>query len=99
MKETKVMFIIGILVGAVIASGLFYIYKNNNSKNCDLQTTQMNDENPPEMPNGKNGQPPKRTVGENSNSTKSNRQSKKSSSDNTNKQSDNEKDLKTKENN
>lgn len=62
MKDKIVIFIIGVLAGAVIATGAFYIFnKNNNS--CP----QMNGGTPPEMPSGENGQPPEMPNGNNSN--------------------------------
>ena len=68
MKDKIIIFIIGALVGAVIATGAFYIYTKNNkitSESCE--TTQMNNENgeAPAMPNGENGQPPSMPNGEN----------------------------------
>ena len=56
MKDKIVLFVIGVLVGAVIATGAFYVYSTTNSK-CS-NTTQMNGGQPPEMPSGENGQPP-----------------------------------------
>ncbi len=58
MKDKIVLFIIGVLVGAVIATGAFYIYTITNSNDCNNQTMQMNGGTPPEMPSGQNGQPP-----------------------------------------
>ena len=65
MKEKIMLFVIGILVGAVIATGAFYIYTTTNSNDCNNQTTQMNGGIPPELPSGQNGQPPARPDGEN----------------------------------
>ena len=50
MKDKIILFVIGVLVGAVIATGAFYIYTTTN-KNCN--NNQMNG-NPPEMPNSQN---------------------------------------------
>ena len=61
MKVKIVLFVIGVLVGAVIATGAFYIYTNTKSCDCGSNNTQMNGGQPPEMPNGQNsenGQPP-----------------------------------------
>lgn len=65
MKDKIMIFVIGLLVGAVLASGAFFIYTKTNSTNCDTQTTQMNGGTLPEMPNGENGQPPEMPNGEN----------------------------------
>ena len=59
MKDKIMLFVIGVLLGAVIATGAFYIYTITNNK-CQTNT-QMNGGQPPEMPNGQsseNGQPP-----------------------------------------
>ncbi len=68
MKDKVLMFIIGLLSGAIIATGIFYIYlATNNSNNTDDNNTQMqmhggqppemqNGQQPPEMPDGQ--QPP-----------------------------------------
>ena len=69
MKDKIIIFIIGLLVGAVISTGAFYIYTTTAGK-CDSsnQNTQMNGGQPPEMPsgqNGQNGQPPQIPDGEN----------------------------------
>lgn len=62
MKDKIILFVIGVLVGAIIATGAFYIYTSNtNSCDCSSNNTQMNGGQPPEMPNGQNGengQPP-----------------------------------------
>ncbi len=56
MKDKIMIFIIGVLIGAVIATGAFYIYSNNNDSGCSSNNTQMNMGQPPEMGNGT--QPP-----------------------------------------
>ena len=100
MKDKIMIFVIGLLVGAVLASGAFFIYTKTNSTNCDTQTTQMNGGTPPEMPNGENGQPPEKPNGENSNSSESSKKSKKSNSESTtNSESTEKSDSKTKESN
>ena len=58
MKDKIIIFIIGILVGAVIATGSFYIYLNTSKCNNNNNQNQMNGGQPPEMPNGQNGQKP-----------------------------------------
>ena len=68
MKNKVIVFIIGILVGAIIATGAFYIYnKKNDSCECGSNNTQINEGQPPEMPNGQNGEmgePPEKPDGE-----------------------------------
>lgn len=70
MKDKIMMFIIGILVGAVISTGAFYVYTTTNSScNCNNQNSQMNGGQPPEMPSGQqgeNGQPPEKPSDNNS---------------------------------
>ena len=70
MKDKIILFVIGVLVGAIIATGAFYIYTSNtNSCDCSSNNTQMNGGQPPEMPNGQNGengQPPEIPSGQNS---------------------------------
>ena len=59
MKEKIILFVIGVLVGAVISTGAFYVYTTTNSNNNNNgSNTQMNGGQPPEMPSGQNGQPP-----------------------------------------
>ena len=54
MKEKILIFVIGILLGAVIATGTFYVYnKTIVNNNCNTNNVQ-----PPEMPNGQVGEPP-----------------------------------------
>jgi hypothetical protein len=69
MKDKIMLFIIGALVGAVIATGAFYIYTiTGKSCDCSSNNTQMNGGQPPEIPNGQNsedGQPPEKPSGEN----------------------------------
>ena len=70
MKDKIIMFIIGLLVGAVISTGAFYIYSITAGKcDCSSQNTQMNGGQPPEMPSGQqgeNGQPPEKPSDNNS---------------------------------
>ena len=63
MKEKIMIFLIGLLLGAVMATGAFYIYSKNNS-NCSSNNTQINMGQPPEMGNGT--QPPAKPDGDNS---------------------------------
>ena len=75
MKDKIILFVIGVLVGAVIATGTFYIYTTTTkSCECSSNNTQMNGGQPPEKPSGQNsenGQPPEKP-GENN--TQSNSQ-------------------------
>ena len=61
MKDKLIFFIIGILLGAVISTGIFYIYTTSNN-NCN-SNTQMNGNTPPNM---SGGQPPEKPSGDNS---------------------------------
>ena len=60
MKDKIVLFVIGVLVGAVISTGAFYVYTTTNSNNSNTQNNGMNGGTPPEMPSGQNGQPPEK---------------------------------------
>ena len=82
MKDKILLFVIGVLVGAVISTGAFFVYTkatttcNTNSNN----QMQMPGGNPPSMQNGQsgqNGQPPEMPNGNNSenNNSQSNNQS------------------------
>ena len=68
MKDKILIFIIGLLVGAIISTGAFYIYSKSNACDCSNTNTQMNGGTPPEMPSGQNnGQPPEKPDGDNNN--------------------------------
>ena len=77
MKDKVMIFIIGLLVGAVIASGAFLIYTKANNSNSSNQNTsenvpsgmQGNMGTPPEKPDG-SGEPPAKP-GENAQSEES----------------------------
>ena len=82
MKDKILLFVIGVLVGAVISTGAFFVYTkatttcNTNSNN----QMQMPGGNPPSMQDGQsgqNGQPPEMPNGNNSgnNNSQSNNQS------------------------
>ena len=59
MKKDIILFVIGVLVGAIIATGAFYVYTTTNNSSNSNSNTQMNGGTPPEMPSGQNGgQPP-----------------------------------------
>ncbi len=61
MKEKVIIFIVGLLLGAIISTGAIYFYtvanRSNNNYNQG-QRMKMNDGNIPSMPNGKNGERP-----------------------------------------
>lgn len=58
MKDNIILFIIGVLVGAIISTGAFLVYtKTITGRNCNNQQMRIPEGNPPSMPNG-NGQPP-----------------------------------------
>ena len=66
MKEKILPFIIGLLLGAILATGGFLIYSksvNNNNQNM----SQMNDGmgNPPDKPSVEMGEPPEKPGGDN----------------------------------
>ena len=67
MKEKLIIFIGGLLLGVIIATGSIYVYTlANKSNNNNNQNTQMNGGNFPSMPNGQNGnngQPPEMPSG------------------------------------
>lgn len=82
MKEKIIIFIIGLLVGAVLATGAFLIYTKVSSNNNIATTTQngqmpsgnppeMNGQEPPKMPNGEkpDGNLPEKQNGENDDQT------------------------------
>lgn len=64
MKDGIILFIIGVLVGAVISTGAFYVYTTTNgSCNSNSMNTQMSGGTPPDM---SSGQPPEKPNGNNS---------------------------------
>lgn len=66
MKEKIIIFVIGLLIGGIIASGAFLVYTNvTNTSNCNVQNIGMNGGTPPEMPNRENGTPPEKPDGNN----------------------------------
>ena len=69
MKEKIIIFVVGLLLGAIISTGSIYFYTVASSSNNNNQNIQMNGTNPPSMPsdfNGGNGQPPSMPNGNNS---------------------------------
>ena len=80
MKEKIKIFIIGVLVGAVLSTGAFYIYTATTNNNCGGNNIEMNGGQPPDKPDG---EPPDKPDGESDkpDGESSNKKSKKSSSD------------------
>ena len=81
MKDKILLFIIGVLVGAVISTGAFFVYTKTTTCNTNNnQITETPGGTPPSMPNGQsgdNGQPPEKTEEnntQNSNDSQSNNQ-------------------------
>lgn len=76
MKDKIILFIIGVLVGAIISTGAFYVY-TTTTKTTDTgySNMQMDGQQPPSMPGGQsseNGQqPPSMPSGQNSQQTSS----------------------------
>ncbi len=67
MKDKIMLFIMGVLVGAVIATGAFFAYTKINSSNNGGMTGPIG--NPPSMPSGQSGEnngPPEMPNGNNS---------------------------------
>ncbi len=64
MKDKVLIFIIGFLVGAVVTTGISYIYITTSKSNNNNNNTQMNGEQPPKLPSGENGEPPEKPEGE-----------------------------------
>lgn len=57
MKDKIIIFVIGLLLGAVISTGSFFVYTTvSNSCNNSNQNMQMNGGQPPELPNGQQGE-------------------------------------------
>lgn len=79
MKDKIFMFIIGTLVGAIVATGAFLVYTNTTKSNDCSNTEQFKGGEPPEMPNGErpelpngeDGNPPSKP-GENNTESNSN---------------------------
>lgn len=70
MKDSKIIiFVIGVLLGAIISTGAFYIYTTTNT-NCSNSNTQMSNGQPPEMPNNNSNssQPPEMPSNDNTQS-------------------------------
>lgn len=83
-KEKILLFIIGVLVGAVISTAAFLVYTKTlgTSSNTNDSSRQMPGGTPPEMPNGENNQggtPPEMSNDENASNGKTNTSSEKPS--------------------
>ena len=98
MKEKIIVFIIGVLVGAVLATGAFFIYtKVSSSNNTTEQTQQINGERPEmngEKPSGErpemNGEaPPELPNGEKPSGERPDKSSNENTTENSTKKSDN----------
>ena len=60
MKDKILLFIIGVLVGAVISTGAFYVYTITSNSNSNNSQGQMTGGSPPSMSGNENGQPPEK---------------------------------------
>ena len=72
MKDKIILFVIGLLVGAVIATGAFYVYTTTTNSCSNNQNTKVISGQPPEMPSGGQGErrePPEKPNGENGKSS------------------------------
>ena len=54
MKEKIILFVIGVLVGTIIFTGVFYVYTTTSSSNNS--TMQIPGGNPPIIPNAQRGE-------------------------------------------
>ncbi len=95
MKEKIFLVIIGVLVGAVLATGVFFTYTLiSNSGKCRDNQIGMNGGQPPSLPNsnsnGNNNsnsnQPPEMPSGENNNQNSNNNQPPEKPGENNNQQ-------------
>ncbi len=69
MKDKILLFVIGVLVGAVISTGAFLVYTKSTAT-CDTNSNnqrQMPGGNMPSMQGGQNGEPPERPEDSNMN--------------------------------
>ena len=79
MKDKILLFVIGVLVGAVISTGAFFVYTKTTTCNTNNNQT-MPKGTQPSMPNGQsgeNGQPPEKpgeNNTQNSNDSQSNKE-------------------------
>ena len=75
MKDKILLFVIGVLVGAVISTGAFFVY-SKMSTTCNTNSNNqigMPGGNPPSMQDGQSGQPPEKP-GENKTQNNNNSQ-------------------------
>ena len=84
-KEKILLFIIGVLVGAVISTAAFFVYTKTlgTDSNTNDSSRQMPGGTPPEMPSGQNNQggtPPEMPSNENASNGNTNTSSEKPSS-------------------
>ena len=86
MKDKILLFVIGVLVGAIISTGAFFVYTKmsttcNTSSNSQIE---MPGGNPPSMQDGESGQmgEPPAKPGENNTQNNSNSQSNSQTSNN-----------------
>jgi hypothetical protein len=84
-KEKILLFIIGVLVGAVISTAAFFVYTKTlgTSSNTNDSSRQMPGGTPPEMPSGQNNQggtPPEMPSNENASNGNTNTSSEEPSS-------------------
>lgn len=84
-KEKIILFIIGVLVGAVISTAAFFVYTKTlgTDSNTNDSSRQMPGGTPPEMPSGQNNQggtPPEMPNSENTSNGNTNTSSEKPSS-------------------
>lgn len=75
MKDKILVFIIGLLIGAVVTASGFLVYEKSNKNTTQTQNQTQgkmmerhNGETPPDMPDGQT--PPEKTDGENNNGTR-----------------------------
>lgn len=67
-KDKIIIFVVGIILGAILSTGAIILYTNSTNNNNNNQITQNPGGTPPEMPQGQNqdGNPPAKP-GESSN--------------------------------
>ncbi len=76
-KEKIVLFVIGVLIGAVISTAAFFVCVKTlgiGSRSSDSSSQQMPGGTPPEMPSGQNGQsgtPPEKPSNDNNSESNS----------------------------
>lgn len=92
MKDKILLFIIGVLVGAIISTGAFFVYTKLTTNNSNSQQTQMQmpGGNMQGMPSGENGQSPERPGESSSQNSNSKTTQSNSSSTKTNSQTNNQ---------